>query len=250
MRLPEILQRRYRGITHGFILHGVTSFESCAKDPQGTAMINVESVRNVIDDLVKFGITPVFASSDAVFDGSSGGRTEKDPANPITNYGHQKVLIENYLSEKCPGAIIVRISKILSTDPQVRDMLGEWINCLEAGATIRCAYDHIFSPADIEDIDSALVGLAEKNLSGLFHVCGPVPISRLDLLRTLMHEVERYRNIASQIIPCSLRDFNSLEPRPLNTSMSAEKLYSVLGVTFKLPQEICRVRAEAHYAKR
>ncbi len=248
-RLSKKLLRRYPGITHGFILYGITSFEACARDPQGTTMINVDSVRNVIDDLVEYGITPVFASSDAVFDGSSGWRTEEDPAHPITSYGRQKVLIEEYLSTNCPNAITVRISKILSTEPLAHDMLGAWIGSLEAGAIIRCAHDHVFSPADIEDINNALVQLAEKGLSGLFHVCGPVPISRLDLLQTLVREVERYRNTTSQIIPCSLRDFDASEPRPLNTSMSADKLYAALGVKFKLPGEICRLRVDAYYAK-
>jgi len=250
MRLSALLPQGKRGITHAFIFHGITSFEACARDPVGTAKINVDSVRNLVDELIAYGITPVFASSDAVFDGSKGWRTEEDPANPITSYGRQKVLIEEYLSAKCPEAVVVRISKILSTDPQVNDMLGEWIGALEAGAEIRCAHDHVFSPADIEDINSALVGLAEKGLRGLFHVCGPVPISRIDLLRTLVSEVGRYRNTTSQIITCSLRDFAASEPRPLNTSMSPQKLYSALDIKFKPPQEICRLRAEAHYAKR
>src|SRR5208282_4980565 len=245
-RLSKTLLRRYPGITHGFILHGITSFEACAKDPQGTTKINVDSVRNVIDDLVEYGITPVFASSDAVFDGSSGWRTEEDPAHPITSYGRQKVLIDEYLSANCPGAITVRISKILSTEPRAHDMLGEWIGSLEAGAIIRCAHDHVFSPADIEDINNALVQLAEEGLSGLFHVCGPEPISRLELLQTLMREVGRYRNTTSEIISCSLRDFNASEPRPLNTSMSADKLYAALGVRFKSPEEICRLRVDAY----
>jgi len=248
-RLSKSLLPRYPGITHGFILHGITSFEACARDPQGTAKINVDSVRNVIDDLVEYGITPVFASSDAVFDGSTGWRTEDSPAHPITSYGRQKVLIEEYLSANCPSAITVRISKILSTEPRARDMLGQWIDNLEAGAIIRCAHDHVFSPGDIEDINDALVQLAEKGLSGLFHVCGPVPISRIDLLQTLVREVERYRTTASQTVSCSLRDFDASEPRPLNTSMSADKLYAALGVRFRSPQEICRLRVDAYYAQ-
>ncbi len=249
-RLSALLPQGKRGITHAFIFHGITSFEACARDPVGTAKVNVDSVRNLVDELVEYGISPVFASSDAVFDGSKGWRTEEDPATPITSYGRQKVLIEDYLSAQCPDAIVVRISKILSTDPQVNGMLGDWIGALEAGSEIRCAHDHVFSPADIEDINNALVGLTEKRLSGLFHVCGPVPISRIDLLRTLVREVERYRSITSPIVTCSLRDFDASEPRPLNTSMSADKLYAALSVKFKAPDEICHQRVDAYYAKR
>lgn len=45
--------------------------------------INVASLRTMIDELVDHGITPVFASSDAVFDGSRGLWTKQDTANPM-----------------------------------------------------------------------------------------------------------------------------------------------------------------------
>ncbi|HUO44196.1 MAG TPA: sugar nucleotide-binding protein [Burkholderiales bacterium] len=247
MRLSNILEH-HRGITHGFIFHGITSFEACAKDPAGTWKINVASVRTVIDDLAAYGITPIFTSSDAVFDGRQGGRTEQDPATPITTYGRQKVEIEEYLSARYSDAITVRISKILGTHSGVNDMLGDWIRQLEAGAEIRCAYDHIFSPADIEDIVSALISLADRKLHGLFHLCGPEPISRLDLLNMLVGEFRKYRDTASKIAACSLQDFASLEPRPLNTSMSSQKLRAALGMRFKTPREICRQRIASHFA--
>jgi dTDP-4-dehydrorhamnose reductase len=247
-RLSATLLKSKRDFTHAFIFHGITKIDACASDPEGTARINVESVRHVIDDLIDHEIIPIFASSDAVFDGSRGLWAENDPANPVLTYGRHKIMIEQYLREKSTAAIVVRIAKVVGTAAKSPDILGEWINQLEAGATIRCASDQIFSPADVDDVNRALVQLAENNCNGLFHVCGPQPISRLELLQALAREVEKHHRITAKIIPCSIRDFNFSEPRPLDTSMSPQKLYSTLNIRFKSPQEICRLRAINEYA--
>lgn len=82
-RLFDSVLRCHRDPTHAFILHGVTNIDACARDPARAERINFASVRTVIDELVDHGVTPVFASSDAVFDGSRGLWTKQDTANPM-----------------------------------------------------------------------------------------------------------------------------------------------------------------------
>jgi dTDP-4-dehydrorhamnose reductase len=77
MRLADTVLKRHNGMTHAFLFHGVTNIETCAFDPQGTARVNVVGVCAVINDLIKHTIVPVFASSNAVFDGSRGMWTER-----------------------------------------------------------------------------------------------------------------------------------------------------------------------------
>ena len=247
MRLADAVLKQHRGLAHAYVLHGETNIDKCAGDPRGTAEINVAGTKRVIDDLLNHGVTPVFASSDAVFDGSRGLWTEEDQVNPILTYGRQKVEVERYLLEKTGAGLVLRLAKVVATAPGANDMLGEWFNRLESGETIRCANDQIFSPVTVDDAVDAFVRLTQGGLAGIFHVCGPRPVTRLQLLQMLLEEAGPYREFQARIVPCSIHDFAFAEPRPLDTSMSPRKLYAALGREFDDYREICRKAAAARY---
>jgi len=248
MRLADTVLRRHRGITHAFLLQGVTAIDVCARDPEGTARVNVHGMQRVIDDLVSHDIIPVFASSDAVFDGSRGMWTETDEPRPILTYGRHKRAVEDYLQEHAPRVLIVRLSKVLAAYPGANDMLAQWMVQLEAGATLRCAKDQIFSPVDIDEALDAIMHLLRGGHTGIFHVCAPVPVSRLALLESLLDAVRAHVEINPRIESCSISDFNFAEPRPLDTSMSARKLTAVLGHELSLVDAVVRAAAAARYA--
>jgi len=247
MRLADTVLKQHGGLTHAYILHGVTGIDDCANDPSGTAEINVAGTKRVIDDLLEQGVRPVFASSDAVFDGSRGLWTEEDPVNPILTYGRQKVEVERYLLGKAGAGLVLRLARVVAVAPGANDMVGEWLNRLESGETIRCASDQIFSPVTVDDAVDAMIKLTQGAHSGIFHVCGPQPVTRLQLLQMLVEEAGRHRKLAARIVPCSIRDFEFAEPRPLDTSMSPHKLYAALGRCFDDPRELCRKAAAARY---
>lgn len=246
-RLSDSILDRNPGLTHAFILHGITNIDACARDPAGTERVNVVSIKKIIDDLAGHGIKPVFFSSDAVFDGSRGLRTEQDPAQPILTYGRHKVAIEEYLASRPYPYLTVRMSKVVTAKPGSGDMLDDWMSKLEQDTEIRCAEDQIFSPVDVEDVIDSCIRLAEGGHSGLFHVCCPQPVSRFGLLRMLVDEVRKYRKPEARITPCSIRDFDFAEPRPLDTSMSPAKLYATLGRTFDDLRRVCRDAAASRY---
>ncbi len=246
-RLHDVVLKHYKSITHAFILYGITGIDACALDPDGTAKVNVSSVKEVIRQLVDCGITPVFASSDAVFDGSHGYWTETDTVCPILTYGRQKVAVEEFLMAGSYPYLIARLPKVVTTEPGAMDIMGSWMRDLERGVEIRCARDQIFSPIAVDDVVTGLSALVESRCSGLFHLCSPAPLSRLGLLGLLAAEVRRYRAIEAHVTPCSIRDFDFAEPRPLDTSMSAAKLHTVLGRRFKEMGEVCRTAADRRY---
>ena len=250
MRLADTVLKRHKGLTHAFVLHGITNIDACARDPQGTARVNVVSVCAVIDDLIDHGIMPVFASSDAVFDGSRGMWTEEDPVNPILTYGRHKAQVERYLQEKSSPWLVMRLAKVAGAEPGQADILSDWMDKLESGAEIHCARDQVFSPLGVDDAVAAMLGLAEGGHSGIFHVCGPRPVTRLQLLQMLIEEAGKYRELRARITLCSIRDFEFAEPRPFDLSMSPLKLYATLGRSFVDPREVCRMAAEARYGKR
>jgi len=254
MRLTDTVLKQHHGLTHAFILHGVTAIDACARDPAGTARINVAGAQRVIDDLVEHGITPVFASTDAVFDGSRGLWTEEDPVKPILTYGRQKLEVENYLSARTERTLILRLSKVVGNRLGANTMLDDWPSKVEAGETIRCARDQVLSPINVDDAFEAFIRLTEVNRTGIFHVSGPEPVTRLKFLETFIEETARYRKVQARVIPRSLRDLQQVlkwaEPRPLDTSMSPRKLCAVLGHGLDDFRTLCRRAAAGRHAER
>ena len=53
-RLIDVLNAMPRRITHVFILYGAIDMEGCARDPAGTAQVNIASVRRMIDDTIEY----------------------------------------------------------------------------------------------------------------------------------------------------------------------------------------------------
>lgn len=247
-RLSDSVLKRNDGLTHAFILYGITNIDLCARDPVGTGRINVASIKNIINELRDSGVMPVFVSSDAVFDGTHGLWTEQDTVSPVLTYGRHKLAVEEYLMGGSSPYLIIRLPKVVTTEPVGGDMLADWMDRLEQGAEIRCADDQIFSPIDVNDAIDAFISLSESGQTGLFHACSPSPMSRLGLLQTLAEEVRKFRKIDTRIVPCSIQDFDFAEPRPLDTSMSPAKLYATLGRSFTGLQQLCHEAAAKRYA--
>jgi len=223
-----------------FLLFGNTNMDACARDPAGTARVNVEALCRAIDDLVDLGIKPVFASSDAVYDGSCGPWSEGARANPILTYGRQKLEVEEHLATVAGPWVAARLSKILDIEPRAGNPLADWSTQIERGETIRCATDLVFTPIDSRDAASALVALAGMPHRGVFNVCGPTSLARSALLDVLIGELGRHGVRTPSVIHCSIRDFPFAEPRPLDLSMSATKLLRATGIALRDPRETCR----------
>lgn len=196
------------------ILLGETRIDACAADPAGTAQTNVAGVAKVARELAELGITPVFVSSDAVFDGSRAYWSEEDAPNPILTYGRQKLEAERAVASLASPWIVVRLPKLLS--PMVED----WVEALAWPAPIQCAVDQYFTPMSAADAAAALIALIDQGAQGLYHVAGPERLSRRALLDAVVNE---YGKPIAPIVERSMREIERAhglrEPRPLDTSM-------------------------------
>ena len=114
--------------------------------------------------------------------------------------------------------------------------------------TIRCAADQVFSPIHVSDVVAGLLLAAEKKATGLFHLCGTGAFSRIALLRMTVAEVARHIPVTSEIVECSIDDFNLLEPRPKNVSMIPAKVMKATGLAIKPIEPICRDMVDGYFA--
>lgn len=235
--------------TAALILAGITNVDACARDPRGTSEVNVTGVIRVVDELRALGITPVFTSSDAVFDGSRAGWREADPVSPILTYGRQKREVEQYVLSLSPPGLVVRLPKLVASSYDPRCMVSSWIDALGKPGRVLCAIDNYFTPADSLDVAAAILRLIDANARGLFHLGGGERIGRRDLLRAVEAEYRAFAVPRAEIVECSLRDVPVLEPRPLDTSMDSSKYAALAGRPLRPASDIARLAVRSRFGK-
>tara|TARA_Y100001934_G_C12365455_1_gene783213 strand:+ start:1732 stop:2652 length:921 start_codon:yes stop_codon:yes gene_type:complete len=232
-------------ITHGVIFHADSSPNACSEDIERSNALNHDSSIAVIDSLIRMGIKPVFASSEAVFgQDKDGPYTESDIPEPVFAYGRQKVAVENYLRGTCDDYLIIRIARVYGSDADDLTGYEDWLDKIAHGGTIRCADDQIMSPACRDDAVEGTCRLIDLNLSGIYHLPGARPILRIDLLQLLIDEVRRIRPVDVVVERCSLHDFEVIEPRPLNSTMESAKIIEDTGLQLTPYETIVQRLAE------
>jgi len=227
------------------LLFGVSAIDDCARDPAGTALVNVARTSQVIDELRELGIKPVFISSDAVFDGTKPWRCEEDPAQPILTYGRQKLEVEKRIAALALPWLVVRLPKLLSEDCDSRCMLTGWMNELALKRELRCATDQYFTPAAVTDVAEAIAELIQGSAHGLFHIGGPDRISRRELLAAAVEEYAKHQPVRARITECSIRDFKFAEARPFDTSLSSERALTLLRTKIRDARAVARSAVRA-----
>jgi len=219
------------------VLFGITNIDQCARDPAGTGHVNVAGAIRVIEELHALGITPVYVSSDAVFDGTRSFFKEDDETQPILEYGRQKQMVERFLASLPPPWLIVRLPKLLATSNATGGMLNEWIEGLGRRERILCATDQFFTPAAASDAAQAIAMLVRSGAQGVFHLGGPERLSRRTLLAELVDEYRKYESPRAQIEDCFLRAIPVFERRPLDTSLDSSRFAAHSRMSF-LPASI------------
>lgn len=234
--------------SHAFVLFGDTHPDSCQLDPDNSHAINVAGAIHVIDQLNEWGIPFSFTSSESVFDGKQGNYSEDDTAAPIMLYGEQKLAIEDYLAKNGGTYTITRLGKVIGSDPHTDKLYSGWIKAMEQGDTIRCAIDQTFSPIHVSDVVDGLLRAADQKAYGLYHLCGEQGHSRLQLLQMTCNAFKNHKDVSSIIEECSIDNFDLLEPRPKDVSMSPAKLVLATGLQIKNMEDVTKAVVDSYFS--
>jgi dTDP-4-dehydrorhamnose reductase len=227
-------------IEHAVILFAQLGLDACKADLAASNEINVRGAVRAIADLMELGIKPVYTSSQAVFDGEKGGYTEDDVPVPCLVYGSQKYEVERYLSRNCDDYAILRLATVIGTELDDGTIVSSWINQVQRGEAIKGAYDQIFSPVHVDDVVKAIEATIQLDLSGLYQVAGPDTKSRLEMLQTFVETL----GSDAKVVGCSIFDFNPLDNRPRDLSMSSKKFKEATGISFKTFRQCCEELAQ------
>jgi dTDP-4-dehydrorhamnose reductase len=236
--------------SHAVIMLGNTKPDLCARNAKESDYLNVKRVCDIIDELSGMGITPVFMSTEVVFDGIKGNYIETDKANPILRYGRQKVEVEEYLKNKSKRFIILRLAKVYGYDPNDGTLFTSWSGKIMRNEEIICARDSIFSPVHVEDAAEGIIRLIKNESRGIFHLANKTAYTRLEMLKTLVKHLKGHApQVELKISECSMLDLPTVEKRPLNISLNPAKIIRETGLAIRDIEESCKFITEKAFCR-
>ena len=228
----NIQLKKYK-INRVLILSAISDPDICLKNKKYSNLLNVKKTIKLIDILINKNIYFIFFSSEYIFDGKTGNYSEKSKTVPNNLYGKQKLIVENYIKKKTKNFSIMRIGKTYGDSIKDNTLISKFLIELISGKRIfQVAYDQIFNPLYVKDLEKILKIFLKKKIKGIFNVGGPQKLSRLKILK-LITKIFRHK-IQSEIKfkKVSLNDFQTIDRRPLNVSMNVSKLKS--KINFKM----------------
>ncbi len=222
--------------SHAVILMGDTQPDSCVSDIKASCELNVTSIKRIIDSLNRYNVIPVFTSSEFVFDGEDGNYSEASIPDPILVYGQQKLEIEEYIKQGCNKFTILRLAKIYGLTPGDKTIFTSWLDKIINGCSqFKCAADQRFSPVFVDDVVDIIIKAIDNNIYGLYHLGGPKPCTRIELLQMLLKEIKPHICREIMVEPCRINDFILPEKRPVDVSLCTSEIVKATGIKLHDP---------------
>ncbi len=230
---------------------GKTAVDLCEDEPERAMGINCRGPEMLARLAAKRGARFVFFSTEYVFDGVSGPYTEVSKANPISVYGKTKRQGELAVMAAHSKSLVLRTTVVYGPDRAPKDSgrqnnyLYTVMKLLGAGKALRVPEDQISTPSYNRDVTGAAVRLMERGAAGVFHVCGPEILNRLEFAQGVAAELGLDGRLL-QGVETSV--FGQKAARPLNAGLLTEKLqreYPELRMRgYKEALEDCRRECE------
>lgn len=193
---------------------GMTNVDRCKKEPELAFLVN-EAAAKIIANTSKAKM--IYYSTDYVFDGEKGNYSEEDQPNPINVYGESKLRGEKAVLSANPNNLVIRVSGLYDSSGSKDVRLDSNI---DESTTIFADENRFSNPVHLDDVVMATKILIQKNESGIFHVAGDTALSRYEFQKLLVYNSPIQRKVVST----SYSQKEKIAPRPLNTSLSMDKL--------------------------
>lgn len=171
----------------------------------------------------------IHLSTDFVFSGKTTQLySEEDSPAPVNYYGFTKWKGEETVAEICNNYAIIRVAIVYGTalPGQHGNIVQLVMNRLKAGQEIRVVSDQWRTPTHVKDVSAGVQKLAEKNVNGIFHICGNECLTIADVAFRVADIMQLDRSL---IRPVTTEEMQEATPRPQFSGMSIEKAQKLVG---------------------
>ena len=197
MEWSSVLEEQYDSVV---FCAGVTKLSECENNPQRSYRVNVENAVIFLTECLKRAGHLLILSSSQVFDGLKPCRAVDEVTCPITEYGRQKVALEEAMLAY-PNTGVLRLTKVIH---QEWSLLGTWEKKLLNGEPISAFKNVTLAPLKIEEVVEKIDQLVNDRSTRIHHLSGARDITYVDFAREFAVEL----GVSSELV-----EEVSLEPR-------------------------------------
>lgn len=211
----------------------MTNVDACETKQEECLAVNVTAVQNMvmIIENMQEDKRPHFIhlSTDFVFNGEKGTEyIETDIPDPLSYYAWSKYESEKIVQQsKVKWAIARTIIVYGIADNMSRSNLILWAkDALSKGQKINVVDDQFRAPTLAEDLADGCILIADKGVTGIYHLAGPKTFSILDLVYKI---ADYWKLDKSLIIPSKSSGLSQPAKRPPYTGFIIDKARKDLG---------------------
>jgi dTDP-4-dehydrorhamnose reductase len=184
------VDRAFRLIEPDFVLllAAMSDIDRCERMPEQAFAANARGAENVANACARTQARLLFTSTAAVFDGRKQSYCEEDAIAPLSVYGKTKAWAEDAVKALIPSAVIIRFALVLGfarksgTNAMLDSVIGKW----KAGEPVSFSTRETRNPIDAASLANLMISmLADRQVSGLFHVGACDSVSRYELGKRL-----------------------------------------------------------------
>jgi dTDP-4-dehydrorhamnose reductase len=226
-------------------LAGLTDVDVCEEHPGAAWAANVDAVSTLARASRELGAHLVHVSTDYVFDGAAGPYDEQATPNPRGAYAMSKHAGELAVSTLLPAGqwSLARTAVVFGWPAAGRDNFGSWlVGSLSRGAPVHCFEDQWISPTYVSSCAQMLCEVAERRLSGVWHLAGAEVLDRVTFARAVC---ERFGFDRALVVPTRMADVKLKRPRPARAGLQVTRAQRELAAKpLSLDLALERFRAE------
>ena len=207
----------------------MTDVDGCEKNPGLAESVNAIGPSIVSKACREFGAWLVHVSTDYVFDGNKRDLyVETDATSPISVYGSSKLHGEQAVLAELPTASVARTAVLYGWNPiKSKSNFATWVlKKLRNGEKVTLFNDQWISPTFADDLAGALIGIASKSASGIWHVTGPDCLDRPACGRMI---AEVFELDESLIIPVPSSSVPLPAKRPAYSCLDSSRVEKLLN---------------------
>ena len=184
----------------------------------------------------------IHISTDSVFDGQKGDYTEEDVPTTINYYAKTKRDGEIAVLENNRNAVVIR-TNIYGFHLESGKSLAEWaIDNLKEGKSISGFADVYFNPVYTEQLAEVIKDIIPaKYFKGILNVTAKEYCSKYEFLLNIARQ---FKFSTDLITKTSVKNFQFLAPRPLNTTLNANLLRNVFGKILTLQDGLIALKKD------
>jgi dTDP-4-dehydrorhamnose reductase len=227
---PGAVERLLDQTQPDWVIHcaAQANLEACGQNPELAWELNTAIPKKLAEECRKGGARLLHVSTDAVFDGITGGYTEADTPNPLSTYARTKYQAEIEVAESNPDAIVARVNLFGWSLKGRRSLAEFFFNNLTAGNGVMGFTDVYFCPLLVNEIAHIFFKMLDKGLRGLYHVLSTDTMTKYDFGLAI---AQKFGLNSELIAPKSVLDSDLKAVRSPKLILKVDKLIHDLGET-------------------